>query len=92
MIMKSNKAYIFNGMMNYLVHHNINAGRQYVYNIYLLTPTNPITIGREISLKLCKELIVKYEQLAKEFDGFYGATHQIKDIIKILKKARLKRN
>lgn len=52
----------YNGKnLTYNIVEDVNSGRSAVYNVYLRTADDPVTIGRELPLKSCRKLIAEYE-------------------------------
>ena len=51
----------YRGHANYLVAYDHSAGLKGRYTVYLLNADDPVTIGRELPLKVCRYLINDYE-------------------------------
>lgn len=53
--------YRYRGHANYLVAYDHSAGMTGRYTVFLLNAEDPVTIGRELPLKICRWLINDYE-------------------------------
>ena len=63
--LKKLPARIYSGKFLYLVALCRRAGRKGVYNVYVLSSEDPVTIGRELPLRNVRELIAKFDSLCK---------------------------
>lgn len=72
---------------SYYARHNKASGKVNVYDLYILTADDPITIGREIDLHQVRELIEKYEAEGQK-KIFYGDRRSALKIVKIVQSAR----
>lgn len=64
------------GQMSYLVAYDHAAGSPDRYTVFLLNVDDPITIGRELDLKTCRDVIAQYEGALEAANWEYYGDHE----------------
>lgn len=83
------KARRFTGVFRYLIAYDYAAGRSNRYTVLILNVDDPVTVGRELPLPVCKALIRDYEETAYEMGLIFMGDRR--DVLKCMKKVTAKR-
>lgn len=82
--LKKTTGFLYNGdVFSYLAVYDHDAGRDNRYTLMIETSEDPVIIGREIDLKLARELITDYENEAICLSCYLG---KHKDVLRVMKR------